>query len=53
MLVAWLVPVAVAMYLYRAHGVFASYLPLPCAVACGLLYVSLSKRQTAAIGGKS
>jgi NCS1 family nucleobase:cation symporter-1 len=44
-LVAWLVPVAIAMYLYRAHGVFASYLPLPCAVACGLLYVLLSKRR--------
>jgi NCS1 family nucleobase:cation symporter-1 len=52
-LVAWLVPVAIAMYLYRAHGVFASYLPLPCAVACGVLYVLLSKRQTAAIGGNS
>jgi NCS1 family nucleobase:cation symporter-1 len=52
-LVAWLVPVAIAMYLYRAHGVFASYLPLPCAVVCGVLYVLLSKRQTAAIGGRA
>ena len=42
-LIAWLVPVAVAMYLYRFHDVFASYLPLPCAIACGLLYILLSK----------
>ena len=42
-LVAWLVPVAVAMYAYKVHGVFASYLPLPCAIACGVLYILLSK----------
>jgi NCS1 family nucleobase:cation symporter-1 len=42
-LIAWLVPVAVALYAYRFHGVFASYLPLPCAIACGLLYILLSK----------
>jgi len=38
-----LVPVAVAMWLYTKQGVFASYLPLPCAIACGLLYIVLSK----------
>jgi nucleobase:cation symporter-1, NCS1 family len=42
-LAAWLIPVAVAMYLYRYQEVFASYLPLPTAVACGLLYIVLSK----------
>jgi NCS1 family nucleobase:cation symporter-1 len=42
-LVAWLVPVGIALYLHRVHGVFASYLPLPCAVTCGLLYAGLSK----------
>jgi NCS1 family nucleobase:cation symporter-1 len=45
-LVAWLVPVAVAMWLYKTQGVFASYLPLPCAIACGLLYIVLSKMAT-------
>jgi high-affinity nickel-transport protein len=45
-LVAWLVPVAVAMWLYKTQGVFASYLPLPCAIACGLLYIVLSKVAT-------
>jgi NCS1 family nucleobase:cation symporter-1 len=47
-LVSWLVPVAVALWLYQEKGVFASYLPLPAAVACGLLYIVLSK----AAGGK-
>jgi NCS1 family nucleobase:cation symporter-1 len=42
-LVAWLVPVAVALWLYLDRGVFASYLPLPAAVGCGLLYVILSR----------
>ena len=43
MLIAWLVPVAVAMWLYKTQGVFASYLPLPCTIACGLLYILLSR----------
>jgi nucleobase:cation symporter-1, NCS1 family len=47
-LLAWLIPVAVAMYLNQYHGVFASYLPLPTAIGCGLLYIVLSK----AIGPK-
>lgn len=42
-LIAWLIPVAVAMYLAKFHGIFESYLPLPTAIACGLLYVVLSK----------
>jgi NCS1 family nucleobase:cation symporter-1 len=42
-LIAWLLPVAVAMYLYRYHGVFASYLPLPTFLACGVIYLGLSK----------
>jgi NCS1 family nucleobase:cation symporter-1 len=45
-LIAWLVPVGVAMWLYQTQGVFASYLPLPCAIACGLIYIVLSKATT-------
>jgi NCS1 family nucleobase:cation symporter-1 len=48
-LLAWLVPVAIAMYSYVYHNVFASYLPLPTAIACGVLYIVLSKT----IGGKA
>ena len=51
-LLAWLIPVAAALYCYRVHHVFASYLPLPSALACGFLYYLLSKwssgRATAA-----
>ncbi len=42
-LLAWLLPVGVAMYLHRYQEVFASYLPLPTAIACGLLYIIVSK----------
>ena len=42
-LLAWLLPVGVAMYAFVYHDVFASYLPLPTAIACGLLYVAFSK----------
>jgi NCS1 family nucleobase:cation symporter-1 len=45
-LIAWLVPVGIGLWLHLAHGVFASYLPLPCAIACGLLYVLLAKRSS-------
>jgi hypothetical protein len=31
------------MYLYLKHEVFASFLPLPCSIACGVLYVVFSK----------
>ena len=51
-LIAWLLPVAVAMWLYKTQGVFASYLPLPCSVACGLLYIVFSRlaaRETIAV----
>lgn len=42
-LLAWLIPVAAAMLLHFKHDVFASYLPLPTAIACGLLYIVFTK----------
>ncbi len=42
-LVAWLLPVIVGLYLIFAQGVFAAYLVIPCWLACGLLYLVLSK----------
>jgi nucleobase:cation symporter-1, NCS1 family len=42
-LLAWLIPVSVGMYLHFKLDVFASYLPLPCAIACGFLYIVFSK----------
>lgn len=43
-LFAWLLPVGVAMFAYLYFEVFASYLPLPTAIACGVFYVILSKK---------
>jgi len=42
-LLAWLIPVAIAMYAHLKLDVFASYLPLPTSIACGVLYVVLTK----------
>jgi NCS1 family nucleobase:cation symporter-1 len=42
-LLAWAIPVAVAMYFYRFHGVNSFFLPLPAWLACGVLYVVFSR----------
>ncbi len=42
-LVAWLLPVAVGLYLIFERGIFAAYLVIPCWIACGVLYLVLSK----------
>ncbi|MGB7324523.1 MAG: hypothetical protein WBD31_06610 [Rubripirellula sp.] len=42
-LVAWLLPVAVGLYLIFAQGLFAAYAVLPCWLACGAIYLGLSK----------
>ena len=49
-LVAWLLPVAVGLYLIFQKGLFAAYAVIPCWVACGVLYLLLSKfTQTSTI----
>ena len=42
-LVAWLLPVTVGLYLIFAGGLFAAYAVIPCWFACGALYLVLSK----------
>lgn len=42
-LVAWLLPVAVGLYLIFWQGVFAAYCVIPAWIACGLIYLVLSK----------
>ena len=42
-LLAWALPVVVGLYVYRAKGVNAFMLPLPCWLACGALYFLLMK----------
>ncbi|TWU28632.1 hypothetical protein [Bythopirellula polymerisocia] len=42
-MIAWLLPVAVGLYLIFQHGLFAAYAVIPCWFACGMLYLVLSK----------
>lgn len=42
-MVAWLLPVAVGLYPIFAQGLFAAYAVIPCWVACGVMYLVLSK----------
>jgi NCS1 family nucleobase:cation symporter-1 len=42
-LVAWLLPVAVGLYLIYWHNLFAAYAVIPCWLACGVMYLLLSK----------
>jgi NCS1 family nucleobase:cation symporter-1 len=42
-LVAWLLPVTVGLYLIFWQGIFAAYAVVPCWVACGVIYLVLSK----------
>lgn len=42
-LLSWALPVGVGLYLYKTQEISAFFLPLPCWLACGVLYVALSK----------
>ncbi len=41
-LVAWLAPVGVALYLIFGQGIFAAYAVIPAWIACGVIYLILS-----------
>ncbi|WP_168566577.1 purine-cytosine permease family protein [Crateriforma spongiae] len=42
-LVAWVLPVVVGLYLIFVQGLFAAYAVIPCWVACAILYLIFSK----------
>jgi NCS1 family nucleobase:cation symporter-1 len=42
-MLAWLIPVAVAFWIYKTQGINSFMLPLPCWLVCGLLYIAFSK----------
>lgn len=48
-LFAWLIPVGIAVYCIQFLGVSAWYCPLPCWLACGLLYLLLSRRSDSTV----
>jgi NCS1 family nucleobase:cation symporter-1 len=53
-LVAWLLPVGVGLYLIYGQGLFAAYAVIPCWFACGVLYLLLSKAtQGPSIGSEA
>ena len=42
-LIAWVLPVAVGLYLIFQRGLFAAYAVIPCWIVCGILYLVVSK----------
>ncbi len=42
-LIAWLLPVLIGLYLIFWQGLFAAYAVVPCWLACGVIYLVLSK----------
>ena len=42
-LLAWVLPVAIGLWAYQRFDFAAFFLPLPCWLACGILYVLFSK----------
>ena len=45
-LLAWVIPVAIALAIANAQNIPAFFLPLPCWLACGVLYILFSKFTT-------
>ena len=44
-LFAWLIPVAIALYFMYSKGIPPHFFPLPCWIACGLLFLALSPKD--------
>ena len=42
-LLAWVIPVGVGMALYLRAGIPSFFLPLPCWLACGALYIAFTR----------
>lgn len=45
-LIAWVIPVGIALYIHFTQGVPAHFLPLPCWLACGILYLGLTRMSS-------
>lgn len=46
-LLAWVIPVGIALYFIQVKGISAWYFPLPCWIACGLLFLAFTRKSTA------
>ena len=49
-LLAWAIPVAIGLAVYRTQGINSFMLPLPCWLACGILYILFSKLMNRGAG---
>jgi purine-cytosine permease-like protein len=49
-LIAWLLPVSVGLYLIFWQGLFAAYAVIPAWIACGVIYLALSKVTQIPVG---
>lgn len=45
-LLAWVIPVGVALYFIQVKGISAWYFPLPCWIACGLLFLAFTRKSS-------
>ncbi len=52
-LIAWVLPVAVALYLIFYHGIFAAYAVIPAWIASGVIYLGLSKAMQKPVSADS
>ena len=52
-LIAWLVPVFIGLYLIFAHGLFAAYAVIPAWICCAVLYIVVSKFTQSAAAATS
>ena len=46
-LLSWVIPVGAAIYFIQVKGVSAWYFPLPCWIACGLLFLAFTRNSSA------
>lgn len=44
-LLAWMIPVVIALYFIQVQGITAWFFPLPCWIACGLLYLAFTRKS--------
>jgi len=51
-LVAWLLPVSIGVYLIMVQGIFPAYAVIPCWIACGVLFLLLSKFTQSSTGAR-
>ena len=47
-LMAWIIPVGMALYFIQVRGISAWFFPLPCWIVCGILYLLFTSKEKTA-----